>query len=260
MALRRFNREAAQVTFRTPPDKTGLREEFLKVIREHEASRPRSMQVSLGPSSAGVRCDRQLVAKMLQVEVEPGAGSWDNPWFAIVGTAVHAWLDTAFSLKSNGWETELPVKYPSKAIPGGSVDLYHPERGIVVDNKISGRSVLDKTRSQGPSILYKTQLMVYGLMLKSMGRRVETVALAMYPRNPSAVLPFLHEAVFWSAPFDEQMALDAVARIEKLYQKSLIIKRKGRVTAASMIEVPTNPNAADCFWCSFKSKCSDAIV
>lgn len=238
-------------------DKTGHKENIKKLILDYANSRPRQVQVSLGPSSVGNACDRSLVGMMSGVHSNNGESSSDtNPWFSIIGSSVHTWLAEMFETIP-GWLVEQRVEIGSPAVPYGHCDLFNPELGLVADHKILGKEPLQKLRVEGPSRVYREQLHVYGLGWTRMGYVVNEVLLIAYPRNPSAVLPFLHEAVLWSEPFDKDLAEKSIARVDKLQQEALKLKA---AKAKNLLSIPANPGK-DCFWCPFNkpSMCPDGI-
>jgi hypothetical protein len=67
--------------------------ELRRVILEHAARAPRTLQQHLGPSELGVECDRQVAGKMAAL---PATNHVVDPWPSIVGTACHAWAAEAF--------------------------------------------------------------------------------------------------------------------------------------------------------------------
>lgn len=259
MALKRFNHTyAAPVSIK---DKTGWAVPIKKLILDHLNNRPRSVQTSLGPSSAGNPCDRALVGLMSGFEGSPDS----NPWLAGVGTAVHFMLaemleaeNTAAGKKIWLVEQHLPIKAP--AIPSGSGDFFHIEKGLVGDWKILGKTTLDDIQKNGPSELYRTQLHIYGLGYAQLGYQVNNVLLVGLPRNANPNLPFLHEAQFWSEPWDMQLAVDAVNRVEKLYLKAKELKAVNNIKKLQL--VPANPGKS-CYYCPFKNikgACPDAVT
>lgn len=144
MAIKKF--EASGFAKNVPDsDPTGYKNEFKKLILDYANSRPRQVQVSLGPSSVGNACDRSLVGMMSGIHSGPGQnGADDNPWYSIVGTAVHSWLAEMFDTLP-GWMVEQRVEIGSPAVPYGHCDLFNPERELLVDFKALSLDTLAMT-------------------------------------------------------------------------------------------------------------------
>jgi hypothetical protein len=167
---------------------------------------PRSKQVAIGPSEVGHECVRRLAYKMLDWEkVNESQG---GNWVAQVGTAVHAHLASIFA-KIEGYEVEQRVNIR----PGlsGTVDLYDSKRGIVMDWKTTGFKGLQERRSQGATQQQLVQVMLYGYGKAQTGALVKQVALIYLPT--SGGLDEMHVELH---DYDEQMALDALTRIDTI--------------------------------------------
>jgi hypothetical protein len=212
-------------------------DELKAVVREHEKSRPRSMQVAIGPSEAGTPCSRRLAYRLLGVEPSNSGG---DPWAAIVGTSVHAWLADAFAGDNarsgderQRWHTEVSVDLPGYM--RGSVDLYDAKAGRVIDHKVLGATSLKKFRTDGPSVQYRTQVHLYACGLSIAGANVKEVAIAAWSRSGG-----LKDAVWWSEPYDEQIAEDCLRRLDALRSTTELLG------VAALPLIPT----ADAF-CSF---------
>lgn len=183
------------------------------VVRAHERSRPRSLQRSIGPSEAGTACDRRLAYRMLGTEP---TNTDSDPWAAIVGTSVHAWLDEAFRAQNDRddderqrWHCDLKVDLPGYM--SGSVDLYDAKTGTVIDHKVLGATSLKKFKAEGPSEQYRTQVHLYACGLRMAGANVQNVAIAAWSRTG-----MLHHALWWQEPYDEERVEKALARIDAL--------------------------------------------
>jgi hypothetical protein len=169
---------------------------------------PRSKQVAIGPSEVGHECVRRLAYKMLDWEkVNESQG---GNWVAQVGTAIHAHLADIFA-KIEGYEVEQRVTIR----PGlsGTVDLYDAKRGIVMDWKTTGFKGLQERRSQGATHQQLVQVMLYGYGKAQTGALVNQVALIYLPT--SGGLDEMHVELH---DYNEQMALDALARIDNITQ------------------------------------------
>lgn len=157
-----------------------------KVIEDHAARAPRTLQVHLGPSELGVMCDRQVAGKLAGL---PATNHVVDPWPSIVGTACHAWVADAFTADNarygyQRWAAEVRVEpHPEHS---GTADLYDAAELAVVDHKFLGDSSLAKVRKQPPR-KYVVQLLLYGLGYRNAGLPVSRVVLAAYPRTDSTL-------------------------------------------------------------------------
>lgn len=203
----------------------GLRDELLDVIATAVAAHPRSRQRELGPSEIGHPCQRWLGYRLL--DVEPVNTNQETSWRPTVGVAVHEWLQGTFAVANHGqavarWLTECqvsPAELDGVPIVGRS-DLYDRETATVIDWKIVGPTTLRNVRAHGPAPQYQVQAHLYG---RGWTRRlvpVERVAIFYLPSNGE-----LRDHFYWETAYDEQVALDAMARLE---QTSALTKQFGR--------------------------------
>jgi hypothetical protein len=79
----------------------------------------------------------------------------------------------------------------------------------VIDWKIVGKTSLDKARRKGPSDTYRAQAHLYGRGWTRRPLPVEHVAIFWLPASGD-----LSEAVWWTEPYDENVALAALARAD----------------------------------------------
>jgi hypothetical protein len=117
------------------PAAMALKQELSEIILWNEQNSPRSKQVAIGPSELGDACDRRLAYRIAGV---PAVNIWADPWPAIVGTSIHAWLEKAINQYQErngdrGWLTELRVR-PDEMVQGSS-DVFNARTGTVVDWK-----------------------------------------------------------------------------------------------------------------------------
>jgi hypothetical protein len=137
-----------------------------------------------------------------------------------IGTAVHAWLEDTFGVDNvhrieqgqpERWllERKVSVGILDGVDITGSCDLYDTLTRSVVDWKVIGKTRLDQDKRHGPGPQYRVQGHAYGCGWVRSGHDVETVAICFLPRNGE-----LSETVWWSEPYDEQVALAALARAE----------------------------------------------
>lgn len=200
--------------FAAPDGPPPLLGQLLDVIRSTSANAPRSLQKALGPSELGNSCRRRLALKLLGAPEQPRG----DGWAATIGTAVHAWLDEAFTadnaarIKAGGaprWLLEQRVQVR----PGlsGSCDLYDLESDTVVDWKVVGASSLKKYRGGGPSAQYRVQAHTYGVGWQNAGLAPKRVAIVFLPRTG-----FLADTHFWSEDFDSAVCHSALAALDDL--------------------------------------------
>jgi len=214
-----------------------------KTIIHAATNAPRSLQTAIGPSEVGQPCLRRLAYKIL--DVEPASTGTDI-WRPTVGTGVHAWLADALLLANRelGY-TRWLVEERVEVAPGlgGSCDAHDLDTHTTVDWKIVGPSSLKKYRKDGPGQQYRTQLHLYGKGHKLAGRRVDTVMIAFLPSAGT-----LADAYFWSEPFDEQVADDAIARLDLLRLALAFGQHRGAEVAEIIDGVAATPAHA-CVYC-----------
>lgn len=176
----------------------------------------RSLQVALGPSEIGNGCDRCLALLLSgQKPAEQGV-----PWLPWIGRAVHERLDylatrdLARNPTSQRWLSEVTVTVGNlRGQPiTGHADLYDTEHGEVVDYKVVGTTTMRKVRRDGPSVTYKRQAHLYGRGLSLLGFPVKAVTVWFLPRNAMSI----DDGIVATEPYDEQVALDALARADML--------------------------------------------
>jgi hypothetical protein len=233
-----------QPTTWSPTPQTGLAGEIsanvLGTIHRANDEAPRNLQVAIGPSEIGTPCVRQLAYKLLDWEPKPNSSI--NPWPAIIGTAVHAWLADVYEAENRrlGRERYL-VERTLRMTPTlrGHSDLFDRDISTVIDWKIVGLDQVRKYRKNGPGPIYRTQGHTYGLGQQLAGERVEHVAVVFLPRGGN-----LRDMHVWTEPYDHRIALDAIKRIDSV--RDLIV-------AADPETNPQNwrlfPTADDCVFC-----------
>jgi hypothetical protein len=199
-----------------PGNGDAFKAEYLGAIIDAIVNSPRSQQINLGPSEIGP-CTRLLGYKLLGMPERPRVPAWK----ATVGTGGHMWLETAFDRYNllnaqylNGQErfyieTKVNVgEYNGKPLTG-SCDLYDRVTGIVVDHKFPGPTMIEKYRRKGPGQQYRNQAHLYGRGWIRAGLPVSRVMIAFLPRNGE-----LDDHYIWREDYDEQVALDALQRVE----------------------------------------------
>jgi DNA (cytosine-5)-methyltransferase 1 len=183
--------------------------ELIDIIEKAIHNHPRSKQTLIGPSEIGTECLRCLAKKLLGIPQ-----TRDAAWLPQVGTAVHSWLDDVFTDCDCGWHPErrVIVGIIGNRLIGGTCDLNG--KGTVVDHKIVGAETLKKLKKFGPKPEYRVQDHMYGRGYELLGEQVTDVSLLFLPRNS----PTLADSMFWTEPYDRDIALRALERAEKVYR------------------------------------------
>jgi hypothetical protein len=190
------------------PQPHPLGETIRAVVLDADRTAPRSLQTAMGPSEVGEPCARRLAYRIMN---EPATNTDSDPWAAIVGTAVHAWLADAFTAANTRLNRiRYLVEQRLQIVPGliGSCDLYDADHAAVIDHKVVGTTAMTEYKRNGPLDTYRAQVHLYGKGYRRLGLPVHQVALAFFPRG--GMLAGLH---VWSEPFDETVADAALARV-----------------------------------------------
>lgn len=219
-----------------------LRDLVRKLIRGADARSPRSQQKRIGPSEIGDPCERKIAYRLLETEE---LNRVRDPWPAIVGTAIHQWMEKAvnecpfnmdtLSRKLGGfhWETEMRVAV--NALISGSTDVYDHSRYRVIDWKTAGTDKMRQYRTQGPSRQYVIQANLYGMGHENAKRQVKDVALVFLPRAG-----LLSGIYVWRDLYRREIAEEALARMVGIGD---------RLLAGTPVEqIPASPSDA-CGYC-----------
>jgi hypothetical protein len=190
-----------------------LRDELLHVIATQIDAHPRSAQTRIGPSEVGTPCGRRLAYKLAgTAETNERSAAWRPT----VGTAVHSWLEQACSAFNEAHTIErfyLEQRVTVGTIGGveitGSCDCYDRITATVIDWKVVGPTALRKYRKGDPGQQYRTQAHLYGRGFVNAGLPVDQVAVMFLPQSGE-----LADAYYWTEPYDEQIALDGLARAD----------------------------------------------
>lgn len=224
-----------------PPPPDPLWTDLVDMVRERHAAAPRSRQRELGPSDVAHPCMRRMAYGMM--EVERSNPEYD-PLPSIIGTATHAWLESAAhhaneQLDKERWLTETRVQ----VAPGlsGTCDLYDIETATVIDFKVVGYTSFTAYRKD-PGPQYRAQVQLYGRGFRNCGMPVERVAIAFFPR--AGTLSRMH---LWTAPYDDA-EVDQVLR-----------RREQVITLLNDLEIEANPQRYQwlpiepysCMWCPY---------
>lgn len=235
------------------PAATRLKRDLQDIILWNERSSPRSRQRAIGPSEVGDPCDRRIAYRIAGVDPVNVEG---DPWPAIVGTSIHAWLERAVTRYQRergdqGWLTEARVR-PNDMVSGSS-DLFHVPSGTVVDWKTTNAETIKKlNRGGAPSPAYVTQINLYGLGHERAGREVKNVCLVYLARSG-----WLNDAFVWHAPYDREIATKALDRLYRIgFQLIDLDIERHPENFASIL-----PTAGDgCVWCPMFNRDMDPEI
>lgn len=187
-------------------------EELEWLIRSDMNNHPRSRQLDIGASELGNPCIRSLIPAL----TAPSAGN--GSWFAHLGTCLHAGLE-AMLHRFNAQFTEPRFLVEQEVVVGqvrdivirGHVDAFDVDTSSVIDWKLVGAKRLEMFKRKGPGDQYRIQAHLYGRGLVALGHHVEQVMIMFLPRERD-----LHTYWWWAEPYDETVALAALARAEGL--------------------------------------------
>ncbi|OII61151.1 hypothetical protein BJP40_06390 [Streptomyces sp. CC53] len=209
----------------------------------------RSQQKHLGPSEIGTPCDRRLAMSLMGMPaVNPGGDNWAS-W---KGTQIHRGLAEMIdwaNANSGRYATEMRVALPSERVPGGTLDWLDRTLLMVGDWKLLGSSSLSKLRLDGPPPRYRIQAHCYGLGATRAGERIEHVAIIGMPAEAQS----LNSLYVWAEPYSEQVALDALARVDRIAEQIGTVGN-GRGEANKRLLALAFPTADDCKFCSWHTK------
>lgn len=234
------------------PFHDNLQRDLTEVIEWGYRQAPRSQQVMVGPSELGGECDRKLAFRLAGVAP---LNHRIDPWPAIVGTAVHGWLEEVMhqfqtAAGAARWLIETEVKIDNMVI--GHVDLYDIHTRTVLDWKTIGSSRLKKYREEGPLADYRTQVHLYGLGMIRAGYPVDQVGLVGLPRSG-----WLSGMWVWSEPYDESIAQAALKRMYQLGEQLLELDADHRPEQIRAVEA--TPSRM-CSFCEFYTPESESDI
>jgi hypothetical protein len=131
-------------------------------------------------------------------------------------------LEKIFAKMPDRYEVEEKVKI--RANLSGTIDLFDKQLGIVLDWKTTSPSNLQVRKREGATDQNIIQTMLYAYGKAQQGVTVNFVGLIYLPTGGSITDMYveLH-------PYDEQVALDALARLDSIY------------TLLSTVDVEANP-------------------
>jgi hypothetical protein len=218
----------------------GLLSDLTDVIRWADNSSARSQQATIGPSELGGLCDRRIAYRIAGA---PPVNDHTDPLPAIVGTAIHSWLERAINLFQakhfmDRWLTELTV-HPDPLVVG-HCDLYDKELEMVVDFKTVSPTKLKAWKSGGPPESYKNQVSLYAMGAIKAGLPVRRVALIAIPRAG-----FLSDARVWTDHYDPARAQGL---LDRLYGVGKALIDQGEDMSVASIPAVAGAECTYCPW------------
>ena len=84
--------------------------------------------------------------------------------------------------------------------------------GTTLTHNTKGPTTMSDHRRNGPGPQYRAQIHLYGRGMQLAGEKPRQVMIVFLPRNGE-----LSDVFYWSEPYDEQIALDALARANALH-------------------------------------------
>jgi hypothetical protein len=176
-----------------------MKDKLIQALVTKDQSRGRSTQVNVGPSEIG-GCARRLWYRINRVEET-------NPntlrLAAIMGTAIHTEIEKAMS-GQEGIELEVEVEWNGTM---GHIDCIDVASGAIWDWKTTTKSGL----SYFPSKQYIEQIHIYAYIANKNGYDIKTVGLVALCRDGNELDIREH-----SEPYDEQIALESLARLQRI--------------------------------------------
>ena len=210
-----------------------------EVIRWADSQSARSLQMGLGPSELGDECERYLAYRIAGVE---GTNRYMDPWKAIVGTAIHKWLEDAvngYQLKHGLHEFVTEATVPIDSMIEGHSDLFW--HNAVWDYKSKGKDKLKQFKLHGPHLIKEIdQIQLYGLGQENCGRKVEYVGIIALPRDG-----WLEDISVWADKYNRRYAQSILARPYGIAAKLL---EQGE--DVDWAEIPAKPSRL-CGFCPF---------
>ncbi len=195
-------------------------------------SRPtdRDQQVSIGASNLSNPCARCLAEQMLSGQESTLYGT--QYWLgAVIGTAVHAYLDERNTDPNALKERKVTIgEIPGYGVVRSTSDLFHKPAHCVVDWKTTVRDKLvyikralteeqhdleaTKTAQMRHKVSgYVNQIMLYGLGMENEGETVERVALVFICRDGKGDADIWG----WDTEYDREHALKVFDRGARLW-------------------------------------------
>jgi hypothetical protein len=227
--------------------------ELHQVLIGYDASRPRSLQVRLGPSELGTPCQAQIARKLAAAPRRPVTAP---AWAPFQGTAVHAEMEQVVAywntqLGRTRWLAEDDLQIDDEI--RGHGDAYDCDSDMVVDWKHVGTTALSKLRAarragkpagEQVSPEYRVQGHLYGLGHERKGRPVKFVRLVLLARSWQ-----FSDSDEWTEPYQPEIALRA---LDRYYATKDLLTAFDVANNPPLIGLaPANPSADGCKWCPF---------
>jgi len=187
-----------------------LSDDLLEALVGHENERPRSRQLTLGPSELG-GCREYIRNVMVGAPVQ-GNSEW--PTAAVVGTLLGEHLE-AVARDSLGALTQLPVTttLPNGLVVSGTADMVFPERNLLAD--VKSKVGLSDVRKEGPSLENCVQVSIYVLGLVQMGVLTEGASASLLYVDRGGTEQVLYEVTLeWDRiEYFIQVVVDRIADV-----------------------------------------------
>jgi len=171
---------------------------LVKSLEAFDASRSRSQQTQVGPSSIG-GCSRRVWHELKQTPItNPNTESLA----AILGTFIHSGIEKAIRREDPfGDNFIIEGEFESGGILGHA-DLFIKDIGLVVDWK----TTKVKSLRYFPSKQQRWQVQIYGWLISQNGHKVKEVALVAIPRDGEMADIRVHKETY-----DPLIAEEAIA-------------------------------------------------
>lgn len=230
--------------------------EVRQALIDYEATRPRSLQVALGPSEIGAPCAQQ-VARKLRDNTKPPAQ--EPAWAPWQGTQVHRGMDDLIDFMNEVYILDRPafagrryerntrVMVDPDLWLSGELDAYDNDHDMVIDWKHVGETALKALRTarakglpldQQVDQTYRVQAHLYGYGQQLAGRPVKFVRLVFLARSWK-----FDDSEEWTEPYDPLVARWAINRYERIAEHVADGKPVMDITAAP---------SSKCWWCPFR--------
>jgi PD-(D/E)XK nuclease superfamily len=213
-----------------------LKYRLTEIILWQAARSPRSLQANIGPSEVGNPCNRQVAYRLAAI---PEVNNRQDPWAAVIGTSIHAWLQRAVIDWTEAGGAGMYVTETELDLGGlitGHCDLYDAETASVIDWKTVGPNMLKDVEAGRIPDGYKIQTHLYGYMFKQLDLPVKRVCLVFLPRASS-----LNRLRVWSAIYDESVATTALNRVYGIAHKVMEMDLLKESNGYRWAEVPAIP-------------------
>lgn len=242
--------ECDRRTSAPPPSTVG---ELRQVLMDYDASRPRSLQTSLGPSELGTPCQAQIARKLAGAPRRPVTAP---AWAPFQGTAVHAEMEKVVAfwnaqLGRDRWIAEDDLQIDAEI--GGHGDAYDLDHDMVVDWKYVGTTALKNLRAarragkppaEQVSAEYRTQAHLYGVGHERKDRTPKFVRLVLLARGWQ-----YDDSDEWTEEWQPDVAFMAIDRYYAT--KELLAAFDVARNPGAIVLVASAPSEHACAWCPF---------